>query len=189
MIPKVDFTYTDGSETVLSAAQGVSIDAFPTAKERFENTISELTKERDGLKGRVSSLKAQLEETENGLAEALRAAVQEAVSQIKRELLGVIAAQGSEIIELKKAVAPVIAKLEAERIAQEKHQQERKEAALHMFDILSGWDLTIQVEHIRSMNPEEIEYIHHERSKIGTGLMRRMSREQWTKERMLQPWV
>jgi len=187
---------TEMSEAAFPAAQDVGIDAFPAANARFENTISELTKERDELKGRVSSLKAQLEETENGQAEAMTAAFQRVVAEIRAELLGAIAVQGSEIAELRKELAPLRAereaRLEAERIALEKHQQERKEAALLQFIYLrnNGWVLTQQVEYIQSMNPEEIDYVLREKGRFSniSNMIRRIAAEGWDKERLLQPW-
>jgi len=199
MITNVDFTYTEGSEVVLpEEAQDVRMGAFPAAKARFENTLSDLTKERDELKGRVSSLETLLKETENGQAEAMAAAVQMAVSQIKAELLEIFTAQGAEISALKSAIAPLQAKheaeLEAERKKKEQHQTERKEAALERFTYRSfGIDITNQIEYVQSMNPEEIEYVHQElaRWRLSWGIPRLamiMAREQWTKERILQPW-
>jgi len=198
MIPKVGFTYTGGSEAVVPAVQGESIDAFSAAKARFENTISELTKEKDELKGRVNSLKAQLEETGNGQAEAMAAAFQMAVAEMRAELLGVIAAQKAEMAEFKSAMAPLQAKyqaeLEAERIAKEQYLRERKEAAIQYFINCSGIaNFTKQIEHIQSMNLEEIEHVLQEKMRWGQGrgslvLARMIGGEQWTKERLLQPW-
>jgi len=196
MITSVDFTYTEGSKTVLPAAQGVSIDAFPAAKGVLENTISELTKERDKLKGRMSCLEAQLQETENGQAVAMVAGIQKAVMQMKELFSEEVNSLRNQITKLEKDFAPLRAereaRLEAERIALEKDQQERKEAALAPFIQFRdyGHALTKQIEHIQSMTPEEIVFINQQ---LGKGfhrarLMISIARCQWTKERMLQPW-
>jgi len=174
----ISFSYTDSRESLLS-------------------TNRQLMQEREQLQSQVAILNAQVSEMEAGQMEALvAAAVSQVMSRAEAKLLKIIEDQGREIAELRRDVAPLRAereaKIEAQRIALEKSQQEKKEAALLHFIHLrnNGWALTQQVEYIQSMNPEEIDYVLQEKGRFSniSNIMRRITAEGWDKERLLKPW-